>query len=162
MSGVKSNIDEVQAKFKNLFAKIEKPEEALLNAGEILVNNTRDRLERGVDIYGSPFKPLSALTVSLKSKNKDKILIESGDLFRELTYQLVNGGKSLEYGSDRKYAALQHFGGVITPKKKKVLAFKGKFSKRVEIPSREFIGITPQDSEQILESISHLLDKAMD
>ena len=70
---VKTNIDEIQAKLQSLLAKIETPDEALRNVGEILVNNTRDRLERGVDIYGSPFKPLSALTVSLKSKNKDKI-----------------------------------------------------------------------------------------
>lgn len=162
MAGVKSNINEIQTKLKNLLIKIEQPKEVLSQIGEILLNNTRDRLEQGVDIYGSPFKPLAALTIQTKKRNKDKILIESGDLFRELSYQLVNGGESLEFGSDRKYAALQQFGGVITPKKKKVLKFKGKFRKRVEIPARPFIGITPKDRQQISATLIALLDKSMD
>ncbi len=66
----------------------------LRGAGEVLTNSTRERLAAGVDVQGKPFAPLSPLTQQLKKKNKTKPLIREGDLFRELRYQWVNGGRA--------------------------------------------------------------------
>lgn len=133
--------------------------QALRGIGETLTNNTRDRLENGVDIDGRPFAPLSPVTLARKKKNRDKVLIESGDLHRELTYQLVNGGTGLEFGSDRKYAAVHQFG-----------ARQGAFgrSKRNtplpwgNIPARPFIGITNQDKDEILDNLTTFIENQLD
>jgi len=154
MVGIKHNFELIRQGFTELDAELNNPEVLLGEVGEILINNTQDRLERGVDIYNQPFKPLAALTVSLKSRNKDKILFESGDLYRELHYQLINGNKSLEFGSDRKYAALMHYG-----------AKQGQFGRSSrntplpwgDIPAREYIGLTDKDVEQIIQAYTDMI-----
>lgn len=153
MAGTKVTLDtsDFDRKFKALRERADDITPMLRDAGEILINNTQDRIKSGVDITGKKFAPLADLTISLKRKNKDKVLVESGDLYRELTYQLVKGG--LEFGSDRKYAALHQYGGTIKPKSKKILAFKGVFAKQVTIPARPFIGLTPIDQRDILEML---------
>ena len=156
---LKSNIDDVTAKFKKIFSTLGNKEQALLVAGEILIENTRGRLARGIDVNGQPFQPLTALTIANKNRNADKVLIEHGDLYRELHYQLVNGGRSLEFGSDRKYAAIHQFGGLIKPKNKKALRFKGTFAKQVKIPKREFLGVTPHDANDVLQALADLIEK---
>lgn len=161
MAGVKVDLTKVAQAFAETSKLVESP--ALFSdIGEILLNNTRDRLTNGVDIYGSKFVPLTALTQSLKSKNKDKVLIGEGDLFRELTYQLVNGGKGLEFGSDRLYAAIQQLGGTIKPKQAKVLAFGGVFAKQVTLPARPFVGFTPQDETDVLNMVADHLAGVFD
>lgn len=157
MAGVKIELTKVTKAFAQA-AKIADSPALFLDIGEILLNNTRDRLSEGKDINDQDFAPLTALTMSLKSKNKDKILIGEGDLFRELTYQLVNGGKGLEFGSDRIYAAIQQYGGTIKPKNKKMLAFGGVFAKQVTLPARPFIGFTPLDQRDVLNAVAdHLM-----
>ncbi|MGE4501975.1 MAG: phage virion morphogenesis protein [Thiomicrospira sp.] len=134
----------------------------LRGVGEVLTNSTRERLAAGVDVQGKPFVPLSPLTQQLKKKNKTKPLIREGDLFRELSYQLVNGGRALEFGSDRKYAALQQFGGVVKPKTARALHLGGKvFAKQVVIPARPFIGFTAQDEQMILANIADHIEKQL-
>ncbi|KUJ73922.1 hypothetical protein AVO42_00430 [Thiomicrospira sp. XS5] len=133
--------------------------EALKGIGETLIDNTRDRLEDGVDVNGKAFAPLSPVTIARKKRNKDKILIGRGDLHRELAYQLVNGGTGLEFGSDRKYAAVHQFG-----------AKQGAFgrSKRNgpipwgNIPARPFIGLAQQDEDEILDNLTHFIEKQLD
>lgn len=161
MAGVKVALTKVAQAFAEASKHVESP--ALFSdIGEILLNNTRDRLTNGVDIYGNKFAPLTALTQSLKSKNKDKVLIGEGDLFRELTYQLVNGGKGLEFGSDRLYAAIQQFGGTIKPKHAKALAFGGVFAKQVTLPARAFVGFTTQDETDVLNMVADHLAGVFD
>lgn len=158
MAGVKTTLDQIQVKFKQLIDQIEDPQLALKTIGEILTNNTQARLQKGVDINGQPFKPLAALTVARKKSNKDKILIESGDLYRELHYQLSNGGKSLEFGSDRIYAALMQFG-----------AKQGGFGRNRrntpipwgDVPARPFIGVTEQDATEILEALTDMIEEGL-
>lgn len=53
------------------------------------------------------------------------------------------GSESAKIGSNLPYARIQEFGGVIRPKKKKMLAFKvnGRwvFAKKVTIPKRPYL-----------------------
>ncbi|PIP98543.1 MAG: phage virion morphogenesis protein [Shewanella sp. CG18_big_fil_WC_8_21_14_2_50_42_11] len=131
---------------------------ALRGIGETLTNNTRERLENGVDVDGRHFAPLSPVTLARKKKNRDKVLMESGDLHRELAYQLVHGGTSLEFGSDRKYAAVHQFG-----------AKQGAFGRSNRngplpwgnIPARPFIGISTQDHEEILDNLSVFIENQL-
>lgn len=165
MAGIKVELDDEQVKraFSNL-ADMDMAE-ALGGIGGTLLNNTRERLGAGVDVDGNRFAPLSALTQRLKPRNKDKILIAGGDLYRELAWQLVNGGTDLEFGSDRKYAALQQFGGSIKPVSAKALQLGGKgsgiFAKSVTIPARPFIGITPRDGEEILDNLAGFIEQQL-
>lgn len=155
MAGIKVTVDDKRVRDAlNNLADLDMAE-ALGGIGETLLNNTRDRLEAGVDVDGNPFAPLSPVTIKRKKKNKDKILIESGDLSRELAYQLVNGGTGLEFGSDRKYAAVHQFG-----------AKQGAFGRTKRngpipwgnIPARPFIGLTAQDEDEILDNLAHFID----
>lgn len=165
MAGIKVELDDKQVKhaFSNL-ADIDMAE-ALGGIGETLLNNTRERLDKGVDVNGKPFTPLSDLTKLLKQKNKDKILIAGGDLYRELAWQLVNGGNGLEFGSDREYAALQQLGGTIVSKSGRALRLGGKdsevFAKSVTIPARPFIGITPKDEDEILDNLAGFIEQQL-
>ncbi|MDY0137823.1 MAG: phage virion morphogenesis protein [Thiomicrospira sp.] len=94
MSGITINIDDKAA--RDALARLSGLDLAqmLRGAGEVLTNSTRERLAAGVDVQGKPFVPLSPLTQQLKKNNKTKPLIREGDLFRELSYQLVNGGRA--------------------------------------------------------------------
>lgn len=160
MAGITISLDSanVLAQFKALEQKTEDMSPAFREVGEILLNNTRDRLADGVDVDNNAFAPLSSLTKRIKRKNKDKVLIDSGDLYRELTYQLVRGG--LEFGSDRKYAAIHQLGGTIKPVKAKKLAFGGVYANQVTIPARPFIGFTQKDSAEVLLALSDHLASA--
>ncbi|NPA72683.1 MAG: phage virion morphogenesis protein [Gammaproteobacteria bacterium] len=151
MAGVKVDLTQVTQAFSELNQLTTSLEPVFLDMGEILLNNTRDRLTAGNDIHGQKFTPLKYLTVKRKKRNKDNVLIESGDLFRELTYQLVNGGKGLEFGSDRKYAAIHQFG-----------SDAGSFNKPSGIPSRPFLGLTPKDETDILDIVADHLSLAFD
>lgn len=162
MSGFSITIDDKEA--RHALANLAGMDLAqmLEGAGEVLINSTRERLKKGLDTQGKPFVPLSPLTQQLKTRNKTKPLIHQGDLFRELSYQLVNGGRALEFGSDRKYAALQQFGGVIKPRSAKALYLGGNtFANHVTIPARPFIGVTPQDEQVIIANIKHHIENQL-
>lgn len=74
-------------------------------------------------------------------------------------------------GTNKKYAAIQHFGGktgahVILPRNKKALAFNGRVVKRVnhpgsKIPARSFLAISPEGEEKILGKVSDYLARAV-
>ncbi len=97
--------------------------------GESMLNSTRQRFEDGKDPEGQPWLPLSAATLKRKKKNRDRILVESGDLHGLLSYHATNGG--VVVGSDRPYAAIHQLGGQA-----------GRKSARVTIPARPFLGIS--------------------
>ncbi|WP_321276929.1 phage virion morphogenesis protein [Thiomicrorhabdus indica] len=165
MAGIKINVDDKEVrKALDRLADPDLIKEALGGIGEVLVENTRDRIKQGIDVDGNPFTPLAPITQQLKKKNKDKPLVHDGYLLASLAYQLVNGGTGLEYGSDLPYAALQHFGGTIRPKNAKMLQFgkgSGIFAKESHIPARPFIGLTQQDEDEILDNLAHFIDNQL-
>lgn len=142
--------------------EIATPEQMLGSIGESLLRTNSQRHDQGLAPDGTPWKPLSPLTIGTmvkktqgKSFNKIKgylsidqarkiqgrkrILRASGDMLSSLNYQV--SGNELKLGFDgAREAKLAgwHHGGTkpykIEPKAKKALAFAGIVTKRVNHP----------------------------
>ncbi|MDR3370714.1 phage virion morphogenesis protein [Rhodoferax sp.] len=72
--------------------------------GEFMVGDIQDNLDGQKLFDGSPM-PQSKAAI----KRRGKTLIKDHHLYDSYTYNLVGGG--LEVGSNKVYAAIQHFGG---------------------------------------------------
>lgn len=107
--------------------------------GEELKKNTQDRFEKEIDPAGKKWKPLDAKYAKRKAKKAthNKILQFGGYLHDEL--HTVATDKGMQFGSNRKYAAIQQFGGKV-----------GKVGK---IPARPFIGISDEDRQAIRDKV---------
>ena len=104
--------------------------------------------QKGPD--GQPWKKsLRAIESSgetLRHKNR---------LFSSFTFAAT--ASSVEWGTNVIYAGIHHFGGVIKPKNKKALAFRGaggnlNIVKQVTMPARPFLGLTDADRADIAET----------
>jgi hypothetical protein len=142
--------------------EIATPQEMLGSMGESLLRVNRERHDKGLAPDGTPWKPLSPLTLGSavwkkqdesfrKSKSmsiatahkirssRGGVLNDSGAMLQAFHYQVH--GDSLRLGFDgafeAKKAVWHHFGTdpyPIAPKHKAVLAFAGIVSKRVNHP----------------------------
>lgn len=94
-----------------------------------------------------------------ESGGQNKTLEESGGL-RDSIHHVVEGN-SVHVGSDKIYAAIQHFGGTIVPKKASHLVFQvGNrmiFAKSVTIPSREYLGLSPANKSEIERETANIM-----
>ena len=85
-----------------------------------------------------------------------KTLIKTGRLKDSYTYDVAPGATSVEIGSNAKYAAIHHFGGIIRAKRAKALCFTigDAFIMRhaVRIPARPALGLNNEDEDHILET----------
>jgi len=119
-------------------------EPALQMLGDYLIESTQDRRssERAPD--GTPWEPLSPLTIERKGHNR--ILENRGTLFDSLNYQIT--GNTLTFGSNQEYAAMQQFGGTTSPNS----MFPNK-----PIPAREFIGISATDDDMMTAILQQYL-----
>lgn len=113
------------------------------------VSQTQQRfLDQSYD--GSPWP------ASFRVKTKGgQTLRDKGHLFGSLTFSATD--KAVEWGSNKIYAGIHQFGGVIRPKSAKNLKFRlanGKFVavKQVTMPARPFLGITDANRAEILET----------
>ncbi len=115
------------------------------------VSQTQQRFldQKGPD--GQPWKKsLRAIEQSgetLRHKNR---------LFSSFTF--VATSSAVEWGTNVIYAGIHHFGGVIKPKSKKALAFRGangrlNIVKQVTMPARPFLGLTDADRADIGEIV---------
>lgn len=159
--------------------EIATPDEMLASIGEALLRVNDDRHEKGQAPDGTPWKPLSPLTIAgdaLRDQQKSKrssgatmqrsgsrrILYRNGDLLR-FYYQVM--GHELHLGTNDQKAVWNHLGTgtfgpqghpyVIKPVNKKALAFAGMVRKRVihpGIPARSLVGY-PESDEQLVEVV---------
>lgn len=129
----------VQQAFQDLLRRSGTLEPALRDIGESLINSTRQRFEDQEGPDGEPWEPLSPTTLGLKPKNTDKILIQEGDLMRDLVPQVTDD--SLEITNNRIYAAMQQFGGQTSP---------DSMIPNRTIPARPFLGFSATDEQDIL------------
>lgn len=125
--------------------------EPLMDAiGVALVTSTQRRFEEGKDPDGREWD---------KTHRGGQILVESGLLRDSVTYQV--SGDTVRIGSNRIYAAIHQFGGVIKPKAAKVLAFTvggaAVFARQVTIPARAFLGINAEDIADIRGAIADFI-----
>ena len=96
-------------------------------------------------------------------KNGGQTLTLSGLLRRSITN--TSDDKTAVIGTNRIYAGIHQFGGVITAKKSKYLRFKinGRevFAKSVVIPARPFLGVSETDKEAVKDELNTLLTEAL-
>lgn len=145
--------------FENLVARIAVSPTFLNDVGNILITSVTRNFEEGgrVSNTNSPstvvggnaqWKDLSPVTKFARSQTNRKgkagtsdnafnILVRSGRLRNSINYKITGG--TLQVGTNVKYAAIHHFGGMA-----------GK-NKKVSIPSRPFLVVQDEDIEEITQ-----------
>ena len=86
-----------------------------------------------------------------ENRNQTPTLYASGALHNSIDYRATLS--AITVGSPLIYAAIHHFGGVIKPKKAKALSFMAGgdrvFAKSVTIPARPYLGLSPDNVDEI-------------
>lgn len=118
--------------------------------GEYLHQSTDERFQRKVAPDGSPWAPLSAVT--LAKKKGTGILREKGTLQDTLRKQVTS--TELAFGTDRPYGAVHQFG-----QKKGASGKTGKGSSIPwgDIPARKYLGLSADDEIEVLFIIHEYL-----
>lgn len=117
-------------------AQLENPQPMFNDMGEYLLRSHSTRFKQQQTPDGQPWTPLSPRYKKQKKKNADRILFLDGYLANTLRYQ--TSPSELQFGSNRPYAALMHFGGVVQ-------TGKG----QANHPSREFLGVSERDAQRL-------------
>ena len=147
------------------------PSPLLRSMGEYLLIAHDQRFATQTSPDGKQWQALSPAYQRRKKKNKDKILQLDGYLKNTLVYQ-VNGADLL-FGSNRVYAAIQHFGGTIDVaarsqqayfKQERSGAIGNRFVPRrksnfaqwvtignysIQIPARPWLGTSDADNDEL-------------
>lgn len=143
MAGTRLSVEmddrEVQRVFSEVLRRGGDVDLMLLDIAEHMLNSTRARFESQEAPDGTPWEPLSDVTLGRKTRNADKILVQEGDLMREI-HPDVSGGV-MELSANRVYAAMMQFGGTQADHPH----LWG------DIPARPFFGFSDDDRRSILE-----------
>lgn len=160
-------------KTDNLFIRIgnasqKPPLSALKQIGITMIAS----VDKNFEYEGRPVRwaPLSAMTLAMRrnrNKASAKILQDTGNLRRSITYDIREDGEAVAIGTSVPYAAIHQYGGkiriparTIVPKKAKALRFivngKEVFAKSakqkartVTIPQRKFLMFQDEDISDI-------------
>lgn len=146
---IRIEIDDKQvlAALQSLHARMRDMRPFMKNAGEILVEGTKERFETMKDPEGKPWKPLSPKYAAAKKRNRGRILTLTGQLGETIRYQL-EGSSTVLVGSNKVYAAIHQLGGNAGRK----LAAR--------IPARPYLGISERDRVRLLELAEHYMTQA--
>ncbi len=118
---------------------------------EYLHQSTDDRFRQKVAPDGSPWAPLSPVT--LARKKGTGILREKGTLQDTLRKQVTS--TELAFGTDRIYGAVHQFG----QKKGASGSSKGRPIPWGDIPARQYLGLSPDDETEVLLIIHDYLSE---
>lgn len=146
------------------------PARLLRVIGEYLQRSTQRRFTNTSDALRATWAALSPRYLARKPKNRDKVLVLSGDLRELIRYQVTDD--AVLVGSDRPYAAHQQFGGPVTMQvrahtrtmrfiqsrargglrqQSEVRRVQVKAHTRVsKLAARPFLGVTDDDRREIL------------
>ena len=88
-------------------------------------------------------------------------LRDTGVLMASITHALI-GTDAVEYGTNVPYALPLHYGATVRATNAPFLMFRiagGGFvrKKEVTLPAREFLGVSTEDEEQVIELINNFL-----
>ena len=97
--------------------------------GEYLLASTQERFTRQTSPDGTAWQALQPRTLKRKKYNQDKVLTQRGFLRKNLRYQILEK-TTVQVGSHLEYAATHQYG-------------------RAGIPARPFLGLSPQDHQEI-------------
>lgn len=137
----------------------------LRSIGEGVRDTTQLRFDSGTDPAGLRWVPLNPVYAAAKRGAgilKERAMV--GGLQGSITYQ-VQGPTSVLIGTNKPYAAIHQFGGVIKPQRAKSLVFRlgGRTvrAKQVKIPARPYLGIGAADREVIEEMVALTLRRTL-
>jgi len=145
---------EVSSALQALLDAVGNIDPVLNEIGEVLIDSTKDRFNTETAPDGEKWDANSTVTLLnyagrfktkqvARIKNKKAGTGETKQLRTQIFYNVSNG--ELEIGSPMIYAGTFHFG-----------AKKGQYGKRTpwgDIPSREFLGLSEDDRESILDIV---------
>ena len=142
------NFDDAARIFNDLLAFGQDPDEFMYEVGGRMADSTRLRFVDQAGPNGESWPQ------SIRARETGgRTLFQSGALEDGISHNLTADG--VEWGSNQVYAAIHQFGGTITPKNGEYLKFKigNRYvsAKRVDIPARPFLGISPEDELTIEE-----------
>ena len=126
--------------------------------GEALVSSTLQRFQEEKDPDGKKWKP------SARAAAKGgTTLSDTGRLQKSIEYAATSN--RVMVGSNLPYARIHQLGGTVRPKKGKFLKFKGLdgedvFVREVSIPARPYLGISDDDREEIMATMTDFLEGA--
>lgn len=97
-----------------------------------------------------------------KANNAGTSTLEDTGGLRDSIHHVLEGD-AVAIGSDKIYAAIQHFGGTIVPKEASHLVFKiGGFfvsAKKVTLPARPYLGLSSANIAEIHRLITSILSR---
>ena len=164
---------QVSQSFASLTASLNNPGPVLEEIGEFLIDSTRQRFGTSSGPDGTPWAKNSQTTIlqylgkykssfgkkdgrltkkgAERASNKRPLIGETGDLSRQIIKK-VEGNHTLLVGSTMIYGAVQQFG-----------AKKRAFGRAPwgDVPARPFLGISDQDRNNILDTISEYLMRSV-
>lgn len=127
------------------------------NIGSVLEHNTKQRINTGIGTDDKPWQK------SWRAKMQGgTTLRDTSRLYNSIKYTVLDGGKRVVVGTNVFYAPVMHFGARITAKNGKYLKFKSSMGgwaqiQSVIIPPRPFLGMSVDDSQEVLFEIEEYL-----
>lgn len=127
------------------------------NIGSVLEHNTKQRINTGIGTDDKPWQK------SWRAKLQGGTTLRgTSRLYNSIKYTVLDGGKRVVVGTNVFYAPVLHFGATIRAKTGKYLKFKTAMGgwaqvQSVIIPPRPFLGMSVDDSQEILFEIEEYL-----
>lgn len=127
------------------------------NIGSVLEHNTKQRINTGIGTDDKPWQK------SWRAKLQGgTTLRDTSRLYNSIKYTVLDGGKRVVVGTNVFYAPVMHYGATIRAKTGKYLKFKTTMGgwaqiQSVIIPPRPFLGMSVDDSQEILFEIEEYL-----
>lgn len=127
------------------------------NIGSVLEHNTKQRINTGIGTDDKPWQK------SWRAKLQGgTTLRDTSRLYNSIKYTVLDGGKRVVVGTNVFYAPVMHFGATIRAKTGKYLKFKTTMGgwaqiQSVIIPPRPFLGMSVDDSQEVLFEIEEYL-----
>lgn len=154
MITIEINEAQIQAALRGLEEAVSDLSQVMGDIGEALVVSTKKRFGEGKSPAGAPWAAKSPVTIAAYQARGDKadtrpLFGPSGDLNSTIHYE--HGPDFVRVGSSRPYAAMMQFGGTKA-------AFPNLWG---DIPARPFLGLSDDDQEDILATISEALAAAL-
>lgn len=151
---ITANDQQVSSALQSLMDSIGNIDPVLKEIGEVLIDSTKQRFNTETAPDGSKWESNSVVTLLnyagrfktkqvARIKNKKAGTGETKQLRTQIFYNVTGG--ELEIGSPMIYAGTFHYG-----------AKKGQYGKRTpwgDIPAREFLGLSEDDRESILDIV---------
>jgi phage virion morphogenesis protein len=157
MLTIKLDKGDVPTALAQVLSVLDKPRPLLQAIGEYGIDSTMARFRTGTAPDGTKWAPKSKTTLARHPRGGRKPLIgESKVLSTTIAYQVSD--KSVEWGSNRVYAAVQQFGAEAGSlwRGEDSRGRKGK-APWGKIPARPYLGLSAKDERNIMEIVRDYL-----